>query len=127
DAGTLSNLDWDDPRRMPPPYRADFRIIDESADMPRALEMVRGDLDARVRDRLREVLAEAGADPDAREALLRFFGTTRFLPIDAATTASLRELLAGVPRVRQEADCTCAGGCAACRRSSSARPVSPCC
>jgi phosphonate transport system substrate-binding protein len=104
DAGTLSNLDWDDPRRMPPPYRADFRIIDESAEMPRALEMVRGDLDPRVRDRLREVLAEAGADPDAREALLRFFGTTRFLPVDADTGASLRELRAGVARVRREAE-----------------------
>ena len=104
DAGTLSNLDWNDPRRMPPPYRADFRIIDESKDVPRALEMVRGDLDARVRKRLHDVLVEAGTDPDAREALLRFFGTTRFLPIDAGTAATLRQLRAGVARVREEAE-----------------------
>ena len=50
---------------------------------PRAVEMVRGDLDPKVEARLREVLIEAAGDPDAREALLRFFKTTRFLPLDA--------------------------------------------
>lgn len=104
DAGTISNLDWDNPRRIPPTYRDDFRVIAESGDYPRALEMVRGDLDPKVRERLRQVLVEAGNDPDAREALLQFFGTTRFLPIDAATDASLRELREGVMRVREEAE-----------------------
>jgi phosphonate transport system substrate-binding protein len=104
DAGTISNLDWNDPRRMPPSYRRDFRVVDRSPAYPRALEMVRGDLDPRVAERLRKVLEEAGHDPDAREALLQFFGTTRFLPIDAATEDALRELRAGVARVRAEAE-----------------------
>ena len=104
DAGTISNLDWENPRRIPPSYRRDFRIIDQSPPYPRALEMVRDDLDARIRDRLREVLLEAGQDPDAREALLQFFGTTRFLPIDADTSASLDALRRGVARVRAEAE-----------------------
>jgi phosphonate transport system substrate-binding protein len=104
DAGTISNLDWDNPRRIPPSYRDDFRVIDESAAYPRALEMVRGDLDPRVRARLRQVLIEAADDPDARDALLQFFGTTRFLPIDDATAASLHELREGVARVRAEVE-----------------------
>ncbi|MEO5566119.1 MAG: phosphate/phosphite/phosphonate ABC transporter substrate-binding protein [Luteimonas sp.] len=104
DAGTISNLDWDNPRRMPPSYRQDFRVVDQSQSYPRALEMVRDDLDPRVRERLREVLLEAGRDPDAREAMLRFFGTTRFLPIDAATNSALHELRAGVARVRLEVE-----------------------
>ena len=104
DAGTISNLDWDNPRRIPPTYRDDFQVIAESAAYPRALEMVRGDLDPKVRERLRQVLVEAGNDPDAREALLQFFGTTRFLPVDAATEASLRELREGVARVRAEVE-----------------------
>jgi len=104
DAGTISNLDWDNPRRIPASYRADFRVIAESGDYPRALEMVRSDLDPRVRERLRQVLLEAGSDPDAREALLQFFGTTRFLPIDAGTAASLRELRHDVARVRVEVE-----------------------
>jgi phosphonate transport system substrate-binding protein len=66
--------------------------------------MVRGDMDPKVRERLRQVLEEAGNDPDAREALLQFFGTTRFLPIDARTQDSLRELRDGVARVRSEVE-----------------------
>ncbi len=66
--------------------------------------MVRGDLDGRIQARLREVLAEAGKDPDAREALLQFFRTTRFLPIDPATDAALRDLRDGVKRVRVEVE-----------------------
>jgi len=104
DAGTISNLDWDNPQRIPPSYRRDFRIIDESPPYPRALEMVRDDLDPRIRERLRQVLVEAGDDPDAREALLQFFGTTRFLPIDGDTSDVLDELRRGVARVRAEAE-----------------------
>jgi len=104
DAGAMSNLDWDDPQRTPASYRRDFRIIDQSRAYPRALEMVRGDLDGRIQGRLREVLAEAGKDPDAREALLQFFRTTRFLPIDPATDAALRDLRDGVKRVRVEVE-----------------------
>lgn len=104
DAGAMSNLDWANPRQMPPPYRRDFRIIHRSPEYPRALEMVRGDLDARVRARLHEVLIEAGRDPDAREALLRFFQTTRFLPVDEPTRRSLRYLREGVAKVRLEVE-----------------------
>ena len=104
DAGTMSNLDWDNPSRMPPSYRKDFLVIDRSQAYPRAIEMVRSDLDERIRKRLAEVLLEAGSDPDAREALLRFFRTTRFLPIDDHTDAALRELGKGVARVRAEVE-----------------------
>ena len=104
DAGTMSDLDWDNPQRIPPSYRDDFRIIHRSPEYPRALEMVRGDLDARIRARLREVLLQAAEDPDAREALLQFFRTTRFLPIDPAADASLHDLRQGVERVRTEVE-----------------------
>lgn len=104
DVGAMSNLDWSNPKRLPPSYRRDFRIVRESAEFPRALEMVRGDLDPRVRERLREVLQAAAADPDAREALLRFFKTTRFSPIDEDTAAALEDLRQGVARVTREVE-----------------------
>ncbi|TYT27645.1 phosphate/phosphite/phosphonate ABC transporter substrate-binding protein [Luteimonas viscosa] len=104
DAGAMSNLDWINPQRVPPSYRQDFRILRETPDFPRALEMVRGDLDPRVRERLREVLAGAADDPDAREALLRFFKTTRFVPIDAQTARALEQLRRGVSRVTREVE-----------------------
>lgn len=102
DAGAMSNLDWENPKRMPPAYRRNVEIFHRTADYPRAVEMVRGDLDQRVRDRLRQVLIEAAADPDAREPLLRFFKTTRFLPIDAQDRQALDSLRKGIVRVGQQ-------------------------
>ncbi|WP_430540094.1 phosphate/phosphite/phosphonate ABC transporter substrate-binding protein [Pseudoxanthomonas mexicana] len=102
DAGVVSNLDWDDVRRMPPAFRRDFRVIHETQDFPRALEMVRGDLDPKIEARLREVLLEAAQDPAAREALSVFFRTTRFLPVDPASQRALDDLRGGVARVREQ-------------------------
>jgi phosphonate transport system substrate-binding protein len=99
DAGAFSNLDWDSVQHMPESYRRDLVTFHATADYPRAVEMVRGDLSPAVAERLREVLAGAANDPAAGEALRRFFGTTRFLPIDEATAGSLDALRAGVARV----------------------------
>lgn len=102
DAGVVSSLDWDDERRIPPAFRSDFRIIHETPDYPRALEMVRGDIDPKVEARLREVLLQAAEDPDAKEALRLFFRTTRFLPVDPASQQALEHLRNGVSRVREQ-------------------------
>lgn len=102
DAGVVSSLDWGNTRRVPEAFRQDLRIIDETPDYPRALEVVRGDLDPKVRERLREVLLQAADDPVARPALERFFGTTRFLPLDAGTQQALERLRADTRRVREQ-------------------------
>ncbi len=102
DAGAMSNLDWDNERRVPPSYKRDFVVVRESPAYPRALEMVRGDLNDRVRERLREVLLQAADDPDARDALLQFFKTTRFLPVDRGSEHALDHLRKGVARVAAE-------------------------
>lgn len=102
DAGTMSDLDWRDARRMPTAYRRDLEIIHTSMEYPRALEMVRGDLAPEIGSRLREVLLQAADDPDAREALLLFFKTTRFLPIDGETKSALDDLRRRVARIGSE-------------------------
>ena len=84
DVGVMSNIDWDNPQRVPPSFRSELQVLRTTPEYPRALEVVRGDLDPRVEARLREVLIQAAQDPDARDALLRFFRTTRFMPVDAA-------------------------------------------
>ena len=104
DAGALSNLDWDSDRHVPTSFKRDFVVFRETTPFPRAMEVVRGDLDARVSARLREVLIEASADPAARDALRGFFRTTAFLPIDAATRAELDVLRAGALRVVAEVE-----------------------
>jgi|GEM_PF-56527 len=102
DAGAMSNLDWDNPKAMPPNYRKDMKIFHESISYPRALEMVRSDLEPAVAARLREVLLEAATDPDAGDALLQFFKTTRFLPIDGELEQTLDVLRKRTARVSTE-------------------------
>lgn len=104
DAGVMSNLDWANPRRMPEAFRQDLVVIAQTDDYPRALELVRSDLDPRVRARLRQVLIGAAADPAAGAALRQFFGTTRFLPIDDASRARLEQMAGGIGRVRMEVE-----------------------
>ncbi len=104
DVGTMSNLDWTNPARVPPSYRADIEVVHTTGEYPRALEMVRGDMDPKVRERLRQLLEGAAADPDAHEAMLRFFKTTRFLPIDEDSRRALERMGAGVARVRAQVE-----------------------
>ncbi len=102
DVGVVSNLDWEDPSRMPAAFHDDFRIIHRTPDYPRALEMVRGDLDARVRERLKEVLLQAAEDPEASRALHMFFRTNRFIPVDEDSRKALEHLRKGVTQVREQ-------------------------
>ncbi|MEP6907114.1 MAG: phosphate/phosphite/phosphonate ABC transporter substrate-binding protein [Pseudoxanthomonas sp.] len=104
DAGVFSSLDWSDERRMPPTFRPDMKIIYETQEYPRAVEMVRGDLDPKVEARLREVLLQAANDPDAREAMALFFRTTRFLPVDAVSRQGLDRVRDGAARVREQVE-----------------------
>jgi phosphonate transport system substrate-binding protein len=104
DAGVMSDLDWQNPRRVPPSFRRDFVVIGRTPDYPRAVEMVRGDVDPRIEARLRQVLLDASRDPSAREALAAFFGTTRFLPMDAASTAALGDISRGVARIKTDVE-----------------------
>jgi len=99
DVGALSNLDWNSTQRMPASYRRDLVAIHQTGSFPRGLEMVGAGMAPAVEARLREVLAQAADDPAAREALVGFFGTTRFLPIDAAAQRALDVLRAGTLRV----------------------------
>lgn len=100
DAGTMSELDWQNPARVPPSFRPDLMVIHTSGTVPRALEMVRGDLDPKVQARLREVLIQAARDPAASQAMQYFFHTTRFLPLGDDDHAVLGRLRQGVSEVR---------------------------
>ena len=102
DAGAISNLDWDNPQRMPIAFRDDFRVIAESDSVPRAIELVRADLPSPVADALREALLRIDQDPAASEALRGYFATARFEPVDAETEASLAHLNARIAPLRRE-------------------------
>lgn len=101
DAGAFSDVDLERLRQRDQ-RAASLRVIGGSMPAPRAMELVRADLDPRVRERLRAVLLEASRDPAAGPALRRFFGTTRFtVPTDADRTAL--DVLAEAARRTREA------------------------
>ena len=104
EAGAVSSVDWDDERRVPAAFRRDFRELRRTEPYPRAVEMVRADLDPQVGDRLQQVLLQAASDPRAQGALHRFFGTSGFHRVDAHAQQRLDELKQGLTRVRMEVE-----------------------
>lgn len=104
DAGAVSSVDWDDERRVPPGFKHDLRVIERTEPYPRAVELVRPDLDARVSARLQQVLLDAASDPQAAAALKKFFGTSGFHRVDTRMQSRLDELKRGLVRVRMEVE-----------------------
>lgn len=102
DAGTFSNLDWEGLESVPGSPMQDLEVFHRTNDVPRSIEVTAPTLDPRVRNRLREILLSADGDPAAAAALRRFFGTQRFVPIDAAAERSLVRLRGDANLVRKQ-------------------------
>jgi phosphonate transport system substrate-binding protein len=100
DAGAFSDVDFAELQERDP-RAASLRVVGRSMSAPRAMEIVRADLDPRVRDRLRTVLLQASVDPDAAPALRRFFGTTRFVELTPENAAALDVLSEAARRTRE--------------------------
>lgn len=104
DAGAFSEQDWQDLERLPEAFRGDLQVFHRSDFVPRAMEVVRGDLDPRIAARLREVLLGAANDPEAGPALQALWGTTRFSEVDAESARALQAFGIGVQRIRTEVE-----------------------
>lgn len=104
DAGAFSDQDWRNLERMPASYREDLVVFHRTEFVPRALELVRGDLDERVRERLRAVLLGAAGDPDAEPAMRSYYQSTAFIELNEPMRASLATLRDGVARIRAEVE-----------------------
>lgn len=100
DAGAFSEVDMAELQARDP-RAASLRVVGRSMSAPRAMELVRADLDPRVRERLRAVLLEASRDPQAAPALQRFFGTTRFADVTPEDAAALDVLAEAARRTRE--------------------------
>lgn len=102
DVGAVSNLDWSNPKHIPEFFKSDLVIIRESEEVPRGVEMVRKDLDVRVRARLHDILLAMGDDPAAIAELARFHHSLKFFDLDERDRRDLKRLNAGVIRVTSE-------------------------
>ncbi|MFK8029038.1 MAG: phosphate/phosphite/phosphonate ABC transporter substrate-binding protein [Gammaproteobacteria bacterium] len=78
DIGVISDGRWQDSRIVPDSFRRSFRVLHETREVVRALELVRDDLDADIKQRLRTVLESIHADVNAKKVRASYFDTQRF-------------------------------------------------
>jgi len=90
-AAAYSNLDWIKKDHTPLAFKKDFFIFHRTHPFPRAIEMVRKDLNPDIKNRLKRILLEAHNDPDAKDALRAYQRTTKFDELDEAALAGLEE------------------------------------
>ena len=69
DAGAYHNQNWDKPADNPDAMKKDLKVIYKGKPMPRMIEVLRGNLDAKIKLRLKEILLRAHDDPGAKDAL----------------------------------------------------------
>lgn len=74
----IANKDWVNIKKFPKHIRDDLHIIHEFEPIPRALTLLRSDLDSDVKQRLTQILIEAKDDPASFEALRAFKKTSQF-------------------------------------------------
>ncbi len=92
DAGAFNNLDWDKDDHLPKAFRKDMKIFYKTKRFPRAVEVVRKDLDPSIKQRLKEILLNAENDPKAKKALRAYHKTKKFDELDGNTWAMLDEV-----------------------------------
>lgn len=95
-AAVLSNLDWERDDVIPAAVKEDLQIIHTSPPLPRALELLRADLDPRIKEGIMQALLAAHEDPKATEALRAYHGTLKFDAIDESTLKALSEIRKGL-------------------------------
>ena len=89
DAGAMSNLDWDEGLLVQATMKEELEIFYETGTIPRALTLVRRDLDPQINARLKEILLTIHEDPEAKDILMAYKNTARFQELDAETRRSL--------------------------------------
>jgi len=96
DAGAYHNQNWENAETNPDAMKKDLTIFYQSRPFPRMVEVVRKNLDPKIKNRLKEVLMKAHEDPAAQEALRAYNKTARFDEFKGEALAELdeaRELL----------------------------------
>ena len=81
--GAYNNLDWEKEDHNPSAFRKDMHIFYKTRPYPRAIELVRNNLDPKIRERLKQILLHIHEDPKAKQVLYSYQKTTRFDEISA--------------------------------------------
>ncbi|MDH5556317.1 MAG: phosphate/phosphite/phosphonate ABC transporter substrate-binding protein, partial [Alphaproteobacteria bacterium] len=89
DAGAISNLDWDNPKKAPARLKDSLTVIHETPPVIRSMMMVRRTLDPEIKDRLASVLTQMHETSDGRTALNAYFKVSRYDPLNGQATTGL--------------------------------------
>ncbi len=102
DAGAYSNLDWESSKDTPDVFRKDLKIIYQSKPLPRAVELIRKDLDPKIKKRIKNILLRAHEDPEAKKALKLYDKTKKFDEFKGEAKEGLEEARRILEYIREE-------------------------
>lgn len=91
-AAAFSNLDWASDNDLPKAIRDDMKIIYKTNKFPRAIEIVRQDLDPEIKQRIKALLLDVHKQPDAVSALKSYQKVKQFSLLDESDHAGLDEV-----------------------------------
>ena len=91
DAGAYSNLNWQSEKDTPKNSRRMMTVFHQTAEMPRAIEVVRGDLASAVKARIKTILLQSAKDPVAKSVLQGYGKTSKFDSIKKMPANSLKQ------------------------------------
>lgn len=89
DAGAISNLDWENPKKAPEQFKEGLTIIHETQPVIRSLMMVRQTLDADMKERLASLLVRMHETSEGRAALKKYSKVSRYDPLVGEAAARL--------------------------------------
>jgi len=101
-AAAFNNLDWEKDDHVRKSFRHELRIFHKTRSFPRAIEVVRKDLDTRIKQRLKSVLLNAHRDPKAKNALKAYQKTKKFDELDEKSLAGMNEVRSLLKVVQEE-------------------------
>ena len=102
DAGVLSDSNWRDPEIMAPGVIDTLKVFAQSEPLPRAVEVVRGDLEPSLARALADALMQMDEDPQAQSVLAAYQATARFDALGDEDLAALARITATLPAFAEQ-------------------------
>lgn len=90
-AAAFSNLDWESDDDIPKAIRNEMRIIYRTRDFPRAMELVRKDLNPVLKKRIKELLLKIKKNPQGASVLKAYQNVTQFTLLEKSDYDGLDE------------------------------------
>ncbi len=89
DAGAFSDMDWNNPAKMPPVFKQELTIVYQSPEIVRSLVVVRKGMAEPVKRRISQVLKTMDDSVEGRGALEACYKTRQFDALDGEVARSL--------------------------------------